>query len=318
MDEFELIAQFFAPLATAPGAFGLKDDAAAIPARPGFDLIVTADQIAEGTDFFGSDPAFSIAQKALRVNLSDLAAKGAVPFGYLLALTMPEADAVWLQDFANGLAADQEAFGLSLLGGDTARGARAITVTAFGHVPEDKMIRRGTAGAGDGVYVTGNIGDSGGGLTLLQGVAHELSEAERDYLIGRYRVPGPPVAFGPALVEYASAAVDVSDGLLADLGHIAAASGVRLEIEVENVPRSPTLRALQGDGLDAVLRAVNAGDDYQIAFTANPAREAEIMEAAKAKGVAITRIGAVHAGEGTILRYRGEVVPVFKGGYRHF
>src|SRR4051812_23033230 len=160
MDEFEIIAQIFAPLATHPGAFGLKDDAAAIAARPGFDLIVTTDQIAEGTDFFPDDPAESVAQKALRVNLSDLAAKGARPEFYLLALALPANVTLdWLKAFASGLREDQKRYGVSLLGGDTGRseGPFSVTVTAFGFVPEGKIIKRCGARPGDGVYVTGTI-----------------------------------------------------------------------------------------------------------------------------------------------------------------
>jgi thiamine-monophosphate kinase len=217
MDEFDIIARYFAPLATAPGAFGLKDDAAAIAARPGFDLIVTTDQIAEGTDFFNSDPPALIARKALRVNLSDLAAKGAEPFGYLVNLTLPRADAAWLKDFAAGLAADQENFAISLLGGDTAKGPLAIAVTAFGYVRHDKMVRRDTAQGGDAIYVTGTIGDSGGGLELLRKTTAAISGKDQDFLVDAYRLPKPPIGFGRSLSLFAKAAVDVSDGLIADL-----------------------------------------------------------------------------------------------------
>ena len=169
MDEFQIIAGIFAPLA-GEGAFSLKDDAAVIAARPGFDLVVTTDAVAEGTDFFAFDPAPMVAQKALRVNLSDLAAKGAVPHAYLLNIALPPStDMAWLRAFAHGLADDQAAFGISLLGGDTARteGPLSIAVTAFGFVPEGRMLRRSGARPGDGVYVTGTIGDSGGGLAIF-------------------------------------------------------------------------------------------------------------------------------------------------------
>ncbi|HWC63754.1 MAG TPA: thiamine-phosphate kinase, partial [Rhizomicrobium sp.] len=273
MDEFEIIADFFAPLATASGAFGLKDDAAAIAARPGFDLIVTADQIAEDTDFFAHDPAGTIAQKALRVNLSDLAAKGAAPEFYLLVVALPAGvTAEWLTAFAAGLAADQKRYGVSLLGGDTARtqGPLSITVTAFGFVTQGGMIGRSGARPGEGVYVTGTIGDSAGGLAIFKREKHSLGEEPRNYLTDRFRLPDPPVDFGKSLRGTVSASVDVSDGLLADLGHIAKASGVRVEIDAEKIPRSAALRALWGDGIDAIRRVATAGDDYQIAFTADP------------------------------------------------
>lgn len=318
MNEFEIIAEIFAPLAKDPGAFGLKDDAAAIAARPGFDLIVTTDQIAEGSDFFAFDPAASIAQKALRVNLSDLAAKGATPEFYLLNLVLPPGfTREWLSDFASGLKADQGRFGISLLGGDTSRGeVLAIAVTAFGFVPEGKMIKRSGARAGDGVYVTGTIGDSGGGLAIFRREKHSLDEAARDHLIGSYRVPEPRVSFGASLRDLASASVDVSDGLIADLGHIAAASSAAIAVEAERIPLSTPLKAFWGEGIEAISRAATSGDDYQIAFTADPAREDAIRAAAK--GIAITRIGTVRAGEGVALVHKGQPVALSKTGYRHF
>jgi thiamine-monophosphate kinase len=318
MNEFEIIAEIFAPLARDPGAFGLKDDAAAIPARPGFDLIVTTDQIAEGLDFFAFDPPAQIAQKALRVNLSDLAAKGAVPAFYLLTLTMPPGfTREWLSDFAAGLKADQERFGTSLLGGDTSRGEiLSIAVTAFGFVPQGKMLKRSGARPGDAVYVTGTIGDSGGGLAIFRREKHSLSESDRDYLTGRYRLPEPPVALAEKLRGLASASVDISDGLVADLGHVASASGVRIEIDAEAVPRSPALRAYWGDDANAIVRAVTAGDDYQIAFTADPSREKDIFAAARE--MPVTRVGRVLVGEGAVLLHGGKTLVVPHAGYRHF
>jgi len=318
MNEFEIITEIFAPLAHDPGAFALKDDAAAIPARPGFDLIVTTDQIAEGIDFFAFDPPAEIAQKALRVNLSDLAAKGAVPEFYLLSLALPQsATREWISSFASGLAVDQARFGVSLLGGDTSRGEiLSVVITAFGFVPEGKMLKRSGARVGDGVYVSGVIGDSGGGLAIFRREKHTLSESQRDHLTGRYRVPEPPVGFGAAMRDLASASVDVSDGLIADLAHVADASAVRIAIEAERIPRSQALRAFWGDGIDAILRAAAAGDDYQIAFAADLALEDRIRAAAK--GVSVTRIGTVTAGQGLELTFRGQSVPMPKAGYRHF
>ena len=308
MDEFGIIARYFAPLATTPGAFGLKDDAAAIPARPGFDLVVTTDQIAAGTDFFAEDPAGTVAQKALRVNLSDLAAKGARPEYYLLNLVLPKSvREAWLAQFAHGLMEDQQQFGISLLGGDTSatEGPLSISITAMGFVPEGRMVKRRGARPGDAVYVTGTIGDSAGGLALLKGEDGNLSEADRAYLVDRYRVPQPPVAFGTSLGDIAHAGVDVSDGLIADLGHLALASGVGIVVEGARVPLSPALRALWGTG--ALARAVVAGDDYQTAFTAPPGRSGPF-----------THIGEVRAGEGVGFRVNGEEIAVPQPGYRHF
>jgi thiamine-monophosphate kinase len=307
MDEFGIIARYFAPLA-GEGAFGLADDTALVPPRPGHDLLVTTDAVAEGTDFFAFDPASAIARKALRVNLSDLAAKGAEPAYYLLNLALPPSvTAAWLEDFAGGLAADQREFGVALLGGDTSRteGPLSIAITAFGFVPEGRMVRRDGARAGDDIYVTGSIGDSGGGLAIFRREKHSLSEQDRDALTLRYRVPQPPVGFAPRLRAIAHAAIDISDGLVADLGHVAAASGVKLVIEGEALPLSAPLKALWGE--KTILRAATAGDDYQIAFTAPP-------------GLAgpFTRIGHVTAGEGVEFRLDGAAIDVPRPGYRHF
>jgi thiamine-monophosphate kinase len=321
MNEFEIIAEIFAPLASAPGAFGLKDDAAAIPARPGFDLIVTTDQIAEGTDFFAFDTPSGIARKALRVNLSDLAAKGAAPAYYLLNLALPATvTADWLKSFAIGLRDDQEQFAIALLGGDigSTEGPLAIGVTAFGFVPEGKMVRRNGAKQGDIVYVTGTIGDSGGGLQIRKEKPADISARDRNFLLDAYHLPKPPVAFAQAVRTLASSSVDISDGLIADLGHLAASSGVKIELDAEAIPFSEALLAFRGNGADAIILAVTAGDDYQIAFTANPATDAQIQFEASIAGITVTRIGAVTAGQGVELRHRGQIVSVPRRGYRHF
>ena len=307
MDEFGIIATYFAPLA-GEGAFGLKDDAALLPARPGQDLIITTDTVTEGVDFFAFDPSADIARKALRVNLSDLAAKGAVPAHYLLNLSLPHTITPdWLAGFADGLAQDQREFGNSLLGGDTGAtdGPLSIAVTAFGFVPQGRMIRRNGAKVGDAVYVTGTIGDSGGGLAIFKREKHSLNDADRDTLIARYRVPQPPVAFAEQLRAIAHASVDISDGLIADLGHIASASGVHIAVIGERVPLSAPLRTLWGD--EVLLRAVTAGDDYQIAFTAPPGLRGPFSE-----------IGVVEQGSVATLLVRGKEFLIKKPGYRHF
>ncbi len=307
MDEFGIIAKYFAPLA-GEGAFGLKDDAAVVPPRPGHDLVVTTDTITEGVDFFGFDPSPSIARKALRVNFSDLAAKGAAPAHYLLNLSLPHTITPdWLAGFAQGLADDQKEYGVTLLGGDTGAsdGPLSIAVTAFGFVPSGKMVRRNGARVGDHVYVTGSIGDSGGGLAIFRRETHSLSDADRDHLIGRYRMPEPPVSFASALRDIAHASIDISDGLMADLSHIASASGVRIVVEGERVPLSAPLKAFWGD--KTLQRAVVAGDDYQIAFTAPPGL-----------GGDFTRIGYVQAGTGVMLTLTGQEITLPKSGYRHF
>ena len=305
MDEFGIIAKFFAPL-SGEGGFGLKDDAALLPSRPGHDLVVTTDTVSEGTDFFAFDPPGMIAQKALRVNLSDLAAKGAVPAHYLLNITLPRSvTRDWLAAFASGLARDQEEFGISLLGGDTGMGELSIAVTAFGFVPAGKMVRRSGARPGDAVYVTGTIGDSGGGLAIFKREKHALTDSDRDYLIARYRVPRPPIGFAERLRNIAHASVDVSDGLIADLGHIASASQVRILVEGERVPLSAPLKSFWGG--QALRRAVAAGDDYQTAFIAPPGLTGPF-----------TAIGQVVAGEGVGLIVNGQDTAIPLTGYQHF
>lgn len=307
MNEFDIIARFFAPLA-GEGGFGLKDDVALVPQRPGHDLVVTTDAISEGTDFFAFDPPHTIAQKALRVNLSDLVAKGAQPAFYLLNLSLPHSVSEdWLAAFAGGLMQDQAQFGISLLGGDTgsSEGSLTIAVTAFGFVPSGALIKRSGARVGDSVYVTGTIGDSGGGLAIFRREKHALPDIDRDHLTSRYRVPEPPVAAIEKLRAIAHASVDVSDGLIADLGHIASASGVRIVVEGERVPLSASLKMLWDK--DTLLRAVTAGDDYQTAFTALPGLTGPFTE-----------IGRVEAGEGVSLTLAGAELAVPTPGYRHF
>jgi thiamine-monophosphate kinase len=318
--EFAMIARFFRPLATAPGAFGLRDDAAVLPARTGCDLVVTTDALVEGVHFFADDPPDTIAKKALRVNLSDLAAKGAEPAGYLLALSLPQCvDEAWLESFVRGLREDQVAFGVSLLGGDTTAtpGPLTLAITAMGYVPTGEMMRRAGAAAEDAVFVSGTIGDGGGGLAVLKGDGERLAAREREELLARYRTPTPRLALGQALRGVASAALDVSDGLIADLVHIAVVSGVRIAVEAERVPYSPALRALWGNTREGQIRAVTSGDDYELAFTARS--EAAVLEAARCAGVSVTRIGQVEAGSGVaLLDAEGREIPVSHAGFTHF
>jgi thiamine-monophosphate kinase len=316
--EFALIAQIFAPLATDSGAFELTDDVCLLQPGPGCDLLVTIDALVEGVHFLPDDPPGSVAKKALRVNLSDLAAKGGEPTGYLLALSLPQAVSMeWIEAFARGLREDQRLFGVSLLGGDTTStpGPLTLAITAIGHVPTGAMIRRAGARPGDGVFVSGTIGEAGGGLAVLRGSSPRTAHA--DALIGRYRVPTPRLSLGRALRGIASSALDVSDGLIGDLGHIAEVSGVRLIIEASCIPVSQALHDLWGDSVDTIIRAATSGDDYEVAFTA--AADAKVAEAARQAGVRVSRIGRVVPGKGVALvDQEGRELKVPEPGFRHF
>ncbi|HVZ70464.1 MAG TPA: thiamine-phosphate kinase [Rhizomicrobium sp.] len=318
--EFELIAELFAPLAEAPGALKLTDDAALVSPPAGHELVITTDALVEGVHFLAEDPALQIARKALRVNLSDLAAKGAEAAGYLLALSLPSGVTMdWLRQFAEGLKQDQREFAVSLYGGDTTAtpGPLTIAITAFGFVPKGKMIRRSGARPDDLVFVSGTVGDGGAGLALLR-EHREVSHAVRDFLIDRYREPRPRLALGQALRGIAHAALDVSDGLLADLGHIAETSNVRIEVDAHRLPLSAALQAVWGASDEARARAATAGDDYEIAFTVAPRFADDAVKAAR-YSTAITEIGRVTAGQGVVLLDgQGREIPVPAGGYTHF
>jgi len=318
--EFALIAQLFAPLAEAPGAFGLTDDAAVVAPPAGHELVITTDALVEGVHFLADDPPQFIAKKALRVNLSDLAAKGAEAAGYLVALSLPPGlDMEWLTAFAEGLKQDQREFNISLYGGDTTStsGPLTIAITAFGFVPKGKMIRRKGARPDDLVFVSGTIGDAGAGLALLR-EPQEISHAVRDFLVHRYHEPRPRLCLGRALRGVAHAALDISDGLLADLGHIADVSGVRIEVEAHRLPLSAAFQTVWGSDTAARVKAASAGDDYEIAFTVAPRFADDAIKAAR-DAAAITEIGRVVAGQGVcLLDDAGREIVMDRKGYTHF
>jgi thiamine-monophosphate kinase len=322
LGEFELIRSLFTPLSrNLPGAVGLTDDVATLAPREGHEIVLKADAIVEDVHFLKSDPPGSIARKALRVNLSDFAAKSAEPVAYLMTIALPDwVGQRWLEDFAKGLEEDQSTFGVALAGGDTVRtpGALTIAITLTGFVPAGGIIRRAGASPGDLVFVTGTIGDAAGGLELLRMNAPSRS-AWQDELVARYRLPEPRLSFGRRLRGLASASLDVSDGLIADLGHIADVSRVRIEINAMCVPISNMLQQLWGFGAEPIARAVTAGDDYEIAFTAPASRRSEVEAAALAAHTPVTEIGSVTAGEGVVLLTRDSTqIPLSRKGYTHF
>ncbi len=304
--EFERIASFFAPLAADfPGALGLLDDAAVMRPAEGCQFVVTTDTIVAGVHYIGDEPPGLVAQKLLRVNLSDIAAKGARPVAYTLNIALPsEIDDDWLERFTAGLAADQRRFGIALAGGDSVStpGPVTLTITAIGEVTVGAELRRSGARPGDVVYVTGTIGDGALGLKVLRGGLAGLSEAHRAALTDRYRLPQPRVACGPRLVGLAHGSIDVSDGLVADLGHVAEVSGVAAVVEAASVPLSAAGAAALA--LDPALResVLGGGDDYELLFTA-PAEAADRIAALAAElGLPITAIGRIESGRGVRVR----------------
>jgi thiamine-monophosphate kinase len=297
--EDSLIARYFKPLATDPGAFDLTDDAAILKSS-GDELVVTTDAIVEGVHFLADDPPDSIARKALRVNLSDLAAKGAVPTGFVLTLALREADDAWLTPFARGLGEDAAQFQCPLLGGDTVStpGPLMISITAFGRVPPGRMVRRAGAKPGDRVVVSGTIGDAALGLDVLKGgaVAAVLAGDAAALLVERYRVPQPRTALAQAVRNHASAAMDVSDGLAGDLAKLCAASGVSAAIDARSVPLSEPAQSLLTRGIVGIESIVSGGDDYEILCTVPETSFEAFEHAAKLANVPVTSIGMVISG----------------------
>lgn len=324
--EDRLITRLFEPLATHPGALGLKDDAAVLAVPPGHELVLTKDALVAGVHFFADDPPLSIARKAMRVNLSDLAAKGADPLGVLLAFAIPpDMDADALTAFAQGIGEDARHYGAPLLGGDTVRtpGPFTISITALGAVPAGQMVRRATARADQSIVVTGTIGDAA--LGLLQrlepprrGLAGLDAEHGR-YLADRYLHPRPRLAIARALRGRASGAMDVSDGLIGDLEKMLAASGIAGEIEIARIPLSAAARAAILSEPELIETALTGGDDYEILAVMPDSELASFNNWATAVGVGASVIGRTHAGSGlTIRAENGAAVGFERGSFSHF
>jgi thiamine-monophosphate kinase len=315
--EFELIAKYFTrPARTA--ALGVGDDCALLRPPAGLVLALTTDTLCEGTHFLpGADPR-RLGHKALAVNLSDLAAMGADPRWFLLAIALPDVDEAWLEAFADGMFAIADAYAIELIGGDTTRGPRTITITALGTLPAGYALRRDAAQAGDDVWLSGSTGDAALGLAHLKGrVALAPDAAAR--CVERLEAPVPRVALGQRLRGIAAAAIDVSDGLLADLGHVLERSKVAAEVDFEALPRSADLRACADRTLaDECLLA--GGDDYELVFTAGTDKRAAVEAAGRAAGVPVTRIGSIVAGAQAVrlLDRAGRPLDVGRRGFDHF
>ncbi len=327
--EEAIIHEYLAPLAAGyPGAFGLTDDCAAFTPTPGHDLVVKTDPVAAGVHFFPDDDPADIGWKALAVNVSDLAAKGAEPRAYLMALSFPEAPTRdWMQRFASGLAEAQAAFGMHLIGGDTDRrpGPLSITITVFGEVPTGAMVRRATARPGDRIYVSGTLGAAATGFALIGDLALAakwgLSEAEAMEVVRRFHRPEPRLSLRAALLGHARAAMDLSDGLAKDLGRMCKASACGARVRLGAIPMlSATAKALGKDASHATA-IVASGDDYEILVSV-PADRGDAFEAAVASsagGLKVTHIGEMTDGPGVeILGSDGAPLVLGKTGWDHF
>lgn len=325
MGEFDIIRELFAPLAAdAEGALNLTDDVALIDGGP---HVVTADAIVAGVHFLPKDPLDLVARKLIRVNLSDLAAKGAKPIGYFLSCVWPSGvsrDQVAL--FAQGLKEDHGAYRIALYGGDTTAhrlksGPMTFSATFFGAPPRQGVIRRSGAAAGDDLYVTGAIGDAGLGLKALKR-EEKFTTVDKASLAIRYHLPEPRLSIGAAISGFATAAIDVSDGLVADAGHLARASGLRAEIEAVSIPRSEATGswvARQQNRWKALAKIAAFGDDYEILFSAPPALRRSVAVAAKAAKTEVSRIGVLTKGEGAaLLDENRREIDVASAGYDHF
>jgi thiamine-monophosphate kinase len=311
--EDQLIARYFAPMA-GEGGFGLRDDAALVAVRDGHDLVVTVDTIVAGVHFFADDPPSSIGRKALAVNLSDLAAKGATPVGFVLGLGLAEDwQANWLREFADSLHQAARSFGCPLLGGDTVRanGSFFASVTAFGEVPMGGMVHRFEAKPGDVVCVSGTIGDAALGLQLRKRVgarwAGELTLEKRVYLTDRFLHPQPRVALSELVRRHARAAMDISDGLAGDLAKMCRTSGLSAEIDVAKLPLSPAARCVIGLEPALLDTIVTGGDDYELLCAIPPERLHDFTSEAREAGVEVAAIG--HFCD-------GELLPLFRDGAR--
>lgn len=325
MGEFDFIATYLAPLA-GPGGLGLKDDAALLNPSTGKDLILTKDTMIEGVHFPRGHYGGDTAEKLLRVNLSDLAAKGASPIGYLLSIAWPkDIEPRYFQGFASGLRDVQDAYDFKLLGGDTTTidGPMVVSATLIGEVPKGTMVKRRGAQLGDDIWVTGTIGDAYLGLQTVLGKAlypRPNADALWHFEEAYYR-PEPRLLFRKSLRQYAKACADISDGLVADAGHVAKASGASFVIDADKIPLSSAAGAWLAGQIDqdeGFKKLITAGDDYELVFSAKPDDASAIRKAAKAIGLRLSKIGTVKSGEGILVMSDGKAIRFSKTGHTHF
>ena len=318
LDEFSLIERYFCNDQRGEAVVtGIGDDAAVLNLQLDEQLVTSVDTLLADVHFPSSAAPEDIATRALHVNLSDLAAMGARPLGFLLALTLPEADAQWLEAFSESLARDASTYQCPLIGGDTTGGPLAISITVFGSVPKGQALLRSGASEGDSIYVTGTLGDAAAALSFIKGFLNK-GFVESEYLLSRFYRPEPRLQEGTRLIGQASAAIDISDGLLADLGHIVRRSNVRAEIELARLPLSRALMTA-GNHVQSLEWALTGGDDYELCFTVPCENVQAIEQMIQAGLLNASKIGRIIAGQGVIcLNEHGEEVRFEKEGFRHF
>lgn len=313
LSEFELIQRYFAPFKTNPAVVaGIGDDCAVLALSPDYELCTSIDSMVESVHFPANADVQGLGWRCLAAAVSDLAACGAKPLGFCLALTLPEVAEAWLADFAKGLAAAADSFGIALVGGDTTRGPLTLSVQVFGEVPRGKALLRSGAKVGDQIWLTGTVGEARAALDFLD------RQAADNPFYSAYYYPRPPLQFAQDLRGIAHAAIDLSDGLLADLGHIAEASGVGADIEIGALPLSEDLLAVCTQE-QATAYALSGGDDYQLCFTASPQQEARLQMLAAEQGIRLSGIGRISEQCGLrCLDKTGRLLALDKTGYRHF
>ena len=321
--EFETIARHFAPLSKGfPGARGLTDDTASLLIGDGNEAVITLDTMVSGVHFLPTDPPDLVARKLLRVNLSDLASTGAAPLIYFLSLSLPSSIVdSWIAVFAGGLADDQTSFGVVLGGGDTTStpGPLTLSLTAIGEAPRGQALSRAGAQAGQDIYVSGTIGDAALALALIQSDGVEQALRDAPALMARYRLPEPRISLGLSLRGLATAAIDVSDGLVADLGHICRTSAVGAAVDATAVPLSPEARNLLSERGDLSERVFTGGDDYELLFTARPEDASRLLAVSEKLSLPLTRIGRTIEGDSPVLMSEsGEIISLATSGWRHF
>jgi thiamine-monophosphate kinase len=325
LDEFDRIKKYFKPLASAErGSLDLLDDAAVLPIGSASELVISTDALVEGIHYVGDEDASLIAQKSLRTNLSDMAAMGAAPWAYTLSLILDplkkcSADQ-WLDSFVAGLQIDQNKYDVRLIGGDSVVGAgpTVISITIIGKLNNKGPLVRSGALQNDDVYVSGTIGDSAAGLQVIKGSLDFLDLSDQIYLKNRYYLPQPRVALGSALVGLASAAMDVSDGLIQDMGHLCSASGLAAVINWPNVPLSPPVITLLESKSISISAIINGGDDYELLFTAPSILRPDIEELSKKTEVPLTRIGYMTEGADVVLMDKeNQLISLAGAGFKH-